>query len=137
MAIEPTLVNFRALFPEFDSVAEASVYLYLDNNSLLLSSVSWGNCWGRAVLWLSAHEIALSQNRQASFTSANGLVITPAAQSGAVSSSSAGGLSAGFTTSLSQTSGNDNKTWLQSTVYGQRYAALKKQCLSQGRVVPA
>ncbi len=134
MAVDPTLENFRLVFPEFDPVADVAVEIYLDPNRDNLSTTAWGNCWGKAVLYLTAHELALAQNRQFSASESDGKVQIPA-QSGVISSSSAGGLSASFTTSASQSSGNDNQSWLQQTPYGQRYAALKRQCLSLGRLV--
>lgn len=135
MTIEANLVTFRAKFPEFSSVPDATVEIELEETNGMLSSTSWGNCVGLASLYLAAHNIALRNNRLAqTVTDPNGNVITTAS-SGVVNSTSADGLSAGFTSSLSQTAGNDNQTWLQLTQYGQAYAALKRRCLSQGYVV--
>ena len=43
------LATFRALFPEFDSVNDIRVQLYLDDASDELSESAWGKCYNKAV----------------------------------------------------------------------------------------
>lgn len=132
MAVDPTLINFRVYFPEFDAVADAEVQLYIDLYVGLLRENSWGDCYGLAVLYRGAHELALSQNRQANASiSTDGFVVTSSG-AGAITQASAGGISASYAQSSTQTDGSDVDTYLSQTQYGQQFLALKRQCLPMG-----
>ncbi len=133
MKITADLATFRVMFPEFDQVADATIEFWLDDCLEMLSKTNWSDCYDKAVLYYTAHNIALSQRQQA-FSNVNhdGFVNTPA--TGVVSSMSDKSLSIEFSNSGTVSLGNDNQTWLQQTQYGQRYAALKKQCLPIGSV---
>lgn len=136
------LIEFEILFPEFLPVSDITVQLYLDRMDVFLSgeqpnvqNTAWGNCYDDAVYYLTAHEIALSQNRQAvTKTDANGLMIT-SSSAGAITSASESRLSVSFASPKSLTDGSSVDAYYALTQYGQRYLALKQQCLSQGGIV--
>ncbi len=134
MPLTGTLIEFRALFPEFDPVSDVTVQPQLDQCTEDLSETAWGKCYGKAILYCAAHEIALSQNRQANATvNAAGLVGTTTG-AGAITGASAGGISASFSQSATQSTGSDADVYLSKTEYGQRFIALKRQCLSTARI---
>lgn len=126
----PDLATFRALFPEFVSVDDAVVTLYLDDAIGHLDAASWGRCFAKAALNYSAHELALAQARAASASVQSGGVVIP--QTGKLQSGSEEGISFAFEASTA------NKTatgeWLAQTPYGQAYLALQRECLSRGRL---
>lgn len=124
----PSLALFRILFPEFASVSDETIQAYLDGNIEVLSMPAWGACYGRAVMYLAAHELALSQARIASSVDAGGVVVAP---TGVVQSASAEGLSVSFAVPSNR---SEYAAWLAQTPYGQRYLALMRSCLSRGRL---
>lgn len=135
MAIPATVVQFKILFPEFDSVSDAIIQIYLDIATDELSISQWGECLNKAILYLSAHELALSQNRQAnSNVTSSGLVVTSSG-SAAITSASTGGISASFGSTATMSQGSDRNTYLLKTEYGQMYLSLKRECLAVGVVV--
>ena len=126
-----TLPEFRAFFPEFNPVPDVSVNVYLDLNIDFLDVVQWQDNLGLAILYRTAHELALSQNRQAGASTTDGFVTTASA-SGSLDSASAAEISASYTSSTTQTTGSDTDVYLAKTEYGQMYLALKRQSLSLG-----
>lgn len=127
----PDLATFRALFPEFDAVLDATVQLYIDEAAEELDAGAWGRCYGKAVLYYAAHELALAQARQASAaTGGGGEVVIP--QTGKLQSGSEEGISFSFEASTANKSASG--AWLDQTPYGQAYSALQRQCLSRGRL---
>lgn len=132
MALDPTLLNFRALYPEFGSVADARIQLYIDIYTESLSETNWEDCFGLAVIYRSAHELALSQNREANASvTANSQTVT-ASGAGAITQASAGQISVSYAETATQSGGSDNDAYLSQTQYGQQYLALKRQCLAMG-----
>lgn len=123
----PDLATFRALFPEFASIGDPTVTLFVDDAAGHLSAASWGRCYGKAVLYYAAHELALAQSRAASAVQQGSNVVVP--QTGKLQSGSEEGISFAFEASTA------NKTamgeWLAQTPYGQAYMALQRQCLSR------
>lgn len=127
----PDLATFRILFPEFDTVADAVVTLYLDDALDHLDAGAWGRCYGKAVLNYAAHELSLSLAREASaVVTGDGGVVVP--QTGQLVSGSEEGISFAF----AQSSAPKTLTqeWLSQTPYGQAYLALQRQCLSRGEL---
>lgn len=124
----PDLATFRALFPEFASVADATVQLYLGDALEHLDQGAWGRCYAKAVLNYAAHELALAQARAASASNQGGSVVIP--QTGKLQSGSEEGISFSFEASTANKSANGE--WLAQTPYGQAYLALQRQCLSRG-----
>ena len=129
MALNGDLITFRAFFPEFSSVGDVSVELYLDLYNSTLNEDNWKDCFGEAVLYRSAHEIALSQNRQANEQTTSSGFVTTSSGAGAITQASAGGISASYSQSITQSAGGDTDAYLSQTQYGQQYLALKRQCL--------
>lgn len=123
----PDLATFRVLFPEFASVADATVQLYLDDALDQLDQGAWGRCYAKAVLNYAAHELALAQARAASASQQAGGVVIP--QTGKLQSGSQAGISFAFEASTTNKSANGE--WLAQTPYGQAFLALQRQCLSR------
>lgn len=126
----PDLATFRALFPEFATVPDATVQLYLDDALDHLSVGAWGRCYAKAVLNYAAHELALAQARAASAVDTGGGVVVP--QTGVLASGSEEGISFAF--AQSSTPKSFTQEWLSQTPYGQAYLALQRQCLSRGEL---
>lgn len=132
MAIVADLANFRLLFPEFDPVSDTEVQFYIDLSLEELSTTYWGDCYDRAALYLAAHQLALSQNRRSNVSIDPDGFVETSSGAGAITQASAGGLSASYSPSLSDTSGSDRDSWLNKTEYGQNYLALKRTCMPLG-----
>lgn len=127
--VVPTLALFRVLYPEFSSVSDVTVEFYLDDNACGMSQSSWGRCYAKAALYMTAHQIALSQARIASTADSGGAaVVSP---TGVVQSASAEGLSVSFAVPQNR---SEYASWLGQTPYGQELLALQRQCLSRGRL---
>lgn len=126
----PDLATFRILFPEFASIGDEVVQLYIDDAADHLEQSAWGRCWAKAVLNYSAHELALAQARVASASTQGGGVVIP--QTGKLQSGSEEGISFSFEPSTSSKSATGE--WLAQTPYGQAYLALQRECLSRGRL---
>lgn len=127
----PDLATFRVLFPEFATVPDAMVQVYLDDALDTLSAGAWGRCYAKAVLNYAAHELALALARQASAVDdGSGGVIVP--QTGVLQSGSEEGISFAF--AQSSTPKSFTQEWLSQTPYGQAYLALQRQCLSRGEL---
>ena len=127
MIEQPTLDNFRLLFPEFDEVDDVRIQLYIDDAIDEMSKKNWGNCWGKAVLYYAAHNLQLSIDRaDGGGTGGN--------TSGKLTSASADGLSVGFAQSPSST-GSESGYWLSLTSYGQALSAFANACLPRLKLV--
>lgn len=126
----PDLATFRALFPEFATVADVTVQLYLDDALDHLDLGAWGRCYAKAVLNYGAHELALAQARAASAVDTGSGVVVPG--TGQLVSGSEEGISFAF--AQSSTPKSFTQEWLSQTPYGQAYLALQRQCLERGRL---
>lgn len=127
----PDLATFHALFPEFATIDDSVIQIYLDDAADELDQGAWGRCYAKAVLNYAAHQLALSQARQASASeSESGGVVIP--QTGVLASGSEEGISFAFAQSSSPKSATQE--WLSQTPYGQAYSALQRQCLDRGRL---
>lgn len=137
MAIVANVATFKILFPEFATVGDDVIQFYIDlygDDKVGLSVSFWGNTLGEAQLYASAHEIALSQNRQANAKESPGGFITTAHSSGAMISASGAQLSAAFGASSTVTQGSDADTYFTRTEYGQRFLLLKRSRMPLGVV---
>jgi uncharacterized metal-binding protein len=119
--MQPTLENFRALFEEFASVADAKVQLFLDE---AIEKMNSDECYGTATLYRTAHELAL--NLQA--TDSDNV-----SGAGALTSASADGLSVGFA-QVDWANSVEGSYW-SKTPYGQKYMQLIYECSGGSRVV--
>lgn len=129
MEIVADLATFRIQFPEFDSIPDATVVYYLDICLAELNEIAWGLCYGKASLYCSAHEIALSQNRQANTQVTDAGFVITSAGSGAVTQASAGQISATYSENGTLTAGSDADVYYYQTTYGQHFLKLKRECL--------
>lgn len=126
------LATFRIFYPEFDSVADAAVTVWLDESIDYLST-NWGDCLQKATFLYTAHTLTLSQARSASVGSSNGsLVFTGGV--GAIASASAGGASVSYNNALSN-SDNADEAWYAQTPYGLEFMRLRPVCLGTGQLV--
>src|SRR5690554_6444816 len=121
----PDIVTFRAVFPEYASVADPTVQVYLEDAADTLDLASWGSCYGKAVLYYAAHHLALAQARAASASVQEGAVVVP--QTRKLQSGTQAGISFSFEQSMAQ---GMSDQWLSQSPYGQAFAALRRQCLA-------
>jgi len=105
------LIQFRAKFPEFDSVAD-SLVLETINEALHIFALC-----DLPVLWLTAHLLTVDADSGAG---SGGAPVDGG--EGETTSESAGGVSASFKTQAD--TGSD--TYYTSTAYGRRFLALRK-----------
>lgn len=132
MAIVADLETFKLLFPELTGVGDPTITFYLEIYTDSLAEVYWAECFNQAILYRSAHEIALSQNRQANAqTNEAGQVITSTG-SGAITSASAGAISVSYAQTASATQGSEADAYFSLTQYGQQYLTLKRECMPYG-----
>jgi len=123
------LATFRALFPEFASVADPAVQVQLDAAGDELDATAWGLCYPKAVLTQAAHTLALSQARVAAAQIVGAGVVLP--PTGQVQSAGAEGLTVSFAVPQGQSAA---AAWYSQTPYGQAFLAYQRQCLSRGRL---
>lgn len=128
----PSLPTFKLRFPEFGDGIDDAITFWLGETDAELCESSFGTCYGVAVETLSAHKLALSQQRQANAqTDGSGSVqIQP---QGTIASASADGLSVSFAVPKSAT-GNAREAYLSQTPYGIEYLSIRAKCLPRGRV---
>lgn len=123
-----SLETFKAMFPELCSVDDNVVELWLTQADEYLCEDSWGKCFDTACLYLAAHELALSLQRQASAASSGGNA------GGVVQSASADGLSVGYAVPNFATQGTIDETQYAKTPYGLKYLQLRDNCIAGGRL---
>lgn len=130
----PDLATFRILFPEFASIPDAIIQLWLDDAIDTLNESTWGKCYAKAVLYYSAHNLSYNQitQSQSSVTSGGQVTNTPIS---VVESASDEKLSISYGINQSSTNGSPYEAFLQLTPYGQYYAALKRECLPSARLI--
>lgn len=128
------LVTFRAIFPEFVTIADDTVNVWLNDATDTLSQTAWGDCYGHAVLYYTAHNLALSQNRAADAV-VDGSSVRTQATAGVITSASDGRLSTSFADSSAN--GSQRDKWFSKTEYGQAYIAKRRECLHGSRISKA
>lgn len=111
MAIDP--VSFKLRFPEFDSVDDVRVQLFIDDSIVILNEPYWGEKYNLGLNYLTAHYLALGSKTEAGST----------ASSSIVSGKAVDGVSISYATPPID-DGTD--AYYSSTQYGQRYLALRK-----------
>lgn len=112
--------SLKLRYPEFETIPEARLQLFIEDAMLQVSKKAWGKLYEQGVLALAAHL----------------LKITPTGKGGGspypVSSKTAGSLSIGYAV---PTTSNIDEALLATTVYGQRYIQLRKLIATHIRVV--
>lgn len=111
MAIDPA--SFKIRFPEFDSVADARIQLFIDDAVIVLNSVYWGDKYDLGLHYLTAHLLTLGTKTEAGSSTSVG----------AIASRAVDGASVAYT-NVQPTDVGD--AYYMSTSYGQRYLALRK-----------
>lgn len=124
------LATFRLLFPEFPtgSTEDTGIQFWIDRAVVYLHEPVWGDCFDDAVLYWAAHKLALSNGRS------NGGAVNGVGSSGVIQSASVDGVSTSFAVSRSATNGNEADAQYNRTPYGQEFLALRRGCLSSGRL---
>ena len=113
MATVITPTAFKARFPEFSSIDDIRIQIFIDDALLVVNETTWGTLYSIAVYYLSAHYLALSED---SLNGNSGSV-------GNVSSQGVDGTSISFNT---YSPDNSSQTYWLSTQYGQRFYSMIK-----------
>ena len=106
MAITPA--SFKARFPEFASVSDARVQVFIDDAELELNETCWGDLYNKGLSYLTAHFLSLGEG------SSNG----DANPQNVLTSRSVGDVSVGFQAASTLST---DEAYFGSTVYGQEY----------------
>ena len=113
MANTCTATTFKARFPEFSSIDDSRIEIFIEDSLLVLNEATWGTIYSLAVCYLTAHYLALGQ---ASSGGDDGTLAPVASQA-------VDGTSISFN-SFSPTS--EFSSFYNSTQYGQRFYTLIK-----------
>jgi len=116
-----TLEGFRARFPEFDKVSDEQVGIAMEDARPWLDARRWAGFFVQGWAFLTAHLLWLNDaahRRQAG-------------ASGPVTAKRAGDIQLSYATPPLGTIGD---AWLMTSVYGQRFAALRRM-VGMGAVV--
>ena len=109
MAVTPA--EFKVRYPEFDSVDDARVQLFLDDATLEMSVDVWGDLYDRGQGALAAHYLAIGIQSEAGGGGGSTAEVT---------SKKIGDVSYTYSTS-SSSGGTDYKGGFDTTVYGRDY----------------
>lgn len=120
MAVTPT--TFKSRFPEFSSIADARIEVFIDDAKLTISEGRWGRYYELGLFYLTAHYLSLAES------SADG----DDKSSGAVASQSVGDTSVSY---VSPAVTSDAQLYYQQTTYGLRFLMLMKFAGAGGFVV--
>lgn len=105
--------SFKVRFPEFASVDDARIQLFIDDSVIILNPTYWGNRYDIGICYYTAHLLAVGIKSEAGSSNSTG----------AISSKSVDGVSISYAMSAPK---NDADSFLNSTQYGQRYLTLRK-----------
>lgn len=108
-----TTATFKTRFPEFASVDDARIQLFIDDATNILNEAYWSVKYDLGLSYLAAHMLALGEKSSGGATGSNGLV----------ASRSVDGASVSYTNATPENSGD---AYYMSTTYGQRYIALRR-----------
>jgi len=114
MAINPT--SFKIRFNEFDSVLDAYIQLFIDDAMVILNPVFWGSKYDLGLYYLTAHFLSLSNRTNIGASGSFGPVAP-------VASKSVDGVSISYNNPVIN---NMSDAIYGSTIYGQRYLALRQ-----------
>ena len=111
MANTCTPVAFKARFPEFNSIDDLRIQVFIDDALLIVNETTWGKLYSLAVCYLSAHFLALSEDSQGGDSGSVGNVASQAVDGTSISFNNPSMTSASM-------------AYYNSTQYGQRLYAL-------------
>ncbi len=106
MSVTP--VTFKVRFPEFDSVDNSRIQLFLDDATLILNEDFWDEKYDLGISYLTAHELYLGTQSEAGVTEATSSIASQAVD----------GTSISFNSAVIDT---QSEAYYLSTVYGQKY----------------
>ena len=109
----PSPSDFKTRFPEFDSIDDPRVQVFLDDAALIVSA-NFRDYQDVATLYLAAHFLALSESTSSGDSSSTA----------PVSSDGVDGVSTSYAVAQVESS---HEQYLTSTQYGQRYIMYKKK----------
>lgn len=112
--ITPT--DFKTRFPEFDSVDDTRVQMFIDDAVLELIQSVWDVYYDLGLFYLTAHYLALATASNQGNGSSSAV--------GPLSQATVGNVSASF---AKKTPGTDSEEYYNSTQYGQRYWKMMSQ----------
>jgi len=112
MALNCGPTEFKARFPEFSTIDDTRIQIFIDDSTLVLNETTWGSIYSLAVCYLTAHYLSLSE--QSSNGSGGGSV-------GNVASQAVDGTSISFN---NPTMDSASMAFYNSTSYGQRFYSL-------------
>lgn len=111
-----TAASFKIRFPEFASVTDARIELFLADALLMLNAAYWGDKYDLGTNYFVAHKLALAIKSEASGGSGSGA-------GGPVSGKSVDGVSISYAVRISD---NSKEAYYARTSYGLEYWALMK-----------
>ena len=111
MACDPA--SFKVRFPEFVSVVDARIQVFIDDAVIILNEVYWGLKYDLGICYLAAHYLSLANKTEAGSTTSNN----------AISGRAVDGVSVSFSTPTPE---NQGDAYYSATSYGQRYLAMRK-----------
>ena len=109
-----TPADFKARFPEFDSVDDSRIQLFIDDATLVLNESYWGVKYDLGICYLTAHYLAIAE-RTSLGAGADGAYSS-------VASRAVDGTSISYSQPTIDRLGD---SYYMSTVYGQRYIQLR------------
>lgn len=116
--ITPT--QFKARFPEFVSVLDARVQIFLDDASLSLNPDAWGAKYDLGQAYLAAHLLAVAQDSEAGGATVDAM---------AVKTEKVGEVMRSYSeTSTPESSATADD--FASTLYGLRYLSLRNELVA-------
>ena len=104
--------SFKLRFPEFDTILDARIQLFIDDAVIVLNESFWDTKYDLGLSYLTAHYLALSIKSDAGSNAPNA----------PVANKSVDGVSIGYTNPTFDTS---SEAYYGSTGYGQRYLVLR------------
>lgn len=110
-----TASSIKAIFPEFDSLTDATIDVYIAQAQRCVSETAWGSRYDDGVTYLTAHLLAMFA-----------LDSTTSGASGAVKRKKAGVNDLEVEYAVSDSGESDS---LMSTKYGRHYVSLRKKIL--------
>ena len=110
------LASFRARYPEFDSVADARVELFLADAALEMGESCWGDLYDRGQSALAAHLLTISIGDQSAVGGIG--IVAP------LSERTVGDVSLKFAQAVP--SSGSNEAYFGRTTYGQEYMRLMR-----------
>lgn len=113
MSVDPT--TFKVRFPEFDSISDTRIQLFLDDAEIILNPTYWDTKLDLGQSYLTAHYLSLAIQSGASGGSTGA--------SGPITARAVDGVSISY---ASAAPNDQSEAYYAQTIYGQRYIALRK-----------